>query len=451
MIEAGLIACLVIGIALALQISSPLRSAAAAGLLLLLIVVVPKVVFQGTIDATHTGIAPATPAVATYTFVVAALCYGAFLHRLSGGAARYAPRVLYIFLTWVLLEYIFVWDGTAEQVAGLLQLAAGCAAWVAGSFISRRLLMQSEAVRWLARAIFCLILIEACVTVLQRLGIDIHPMPPALHALMGNRTNGTTPHPDQLGKIIFLLTILALGLLGTADRKTRRLLWLAIIVGFVPLGLSEGRANGIGVIVTLILWALLMPSSRRPLSVRFGVPLLALALALPFLPSFASRFQQDPHGGARADLAQAAYQQIAMRPLWGLGVNSYVTVVAPYDRNTAEGYSVHNAFLLTAAELGIPAAVLFWLPFVILPMMSWRGRRRADYAGTFAQAILAATPGMYVVIATGWGIMEAEVLPLWLFVWGMAYAQIRVGTQRIAVTPRPPADSETPRPRLASV
>src|SRR5207249_6084713 len=115
--------------------------------------------------------------------------------------------------------------------------------------------------------------------------------------------------------------------------------------------------------------------------------------------------------------------QIHREP-WGIGPNSYVSVVSAYDAVTASGYPVHNTFLLTTAELGVLGAFLFWLPIAGLLVAAWTSRKRAGLAGSFAIAIVASAPGLYVVNATGWAILRGPLLPLWFVICGLAYSQI---------------------------
>jgi O-antigen ligase len=261
-------------------------------------------------------------------------------------------------------------------------------------------------------------------------------MPPALAALMGHRVNGTTTHPDNLGKILLLILILCLGLMGTKDARARRFLWGAVVLLFIPLGLSEGRANLLAALTAVVFWALLS-GRRRSAAIRLGIPLAAILVVLPFASAIATRIQEDPNGGPRAGLTAAALEQIDRQP-WGIGPNSYVSVVSAYDSVTALGYPVHNTFLLTTAELGILGAILFWLPVVGLVIAAWMNRKSTGFVGSFAIAIVASAPGLYVVNASGWAILSGPLLPLWFLICGLAYSQLGSAGRavRARLTPR---------------
>jgi hypothetical protein len=389
-------------------------------------------------NARHVGIALSVPSVAIYTVLILGAAYIFLLRFLYRPTARSLPVSAFVFLGFLAFGLITIWHGTSEQLAGALQLSLGFCAWFVGGQLGPLLLSQERRIRLVASMIAGLVCIETLVTILQRLGFRINPMSPALTALMGDRTNGTTTHPDNLGKVLLLLLIFSLGLLGTKDARTRRTLWFAVVLMFIPLGLSEGRANLLAALTTIVFWALLS-GRQRPVSIRIGIPLVAILVVLPFASAIATRVEEDPNGGPREGLATAAFEQIHRQP-WGVGPNSYVSVVSAYDSITALGYPVHNTFLLTAAELGVLGSILFWLPVAGLVALAWISRKRPGFAGSFAIAIIASAPGLYVINASGWAILSGPLLPLWFLICGLAYSQltsagriVRIGRARHSV------------------
>lgn len=397
---------------------------AAFGVLLFLMILAPKS-FAHDPDPTHIGIALSVPSLATYSVAVLAMAYAIALRLLFRPEGRHLPLVTIALFLFMGIDLAVVWSGTSEQWAGVLQLGIGYCGWFVGAHLGPRIVASPRSVRQVAFGICAIVAIEAMVCILQRAGLSINSMPAQTAALMGERTNGTLNHPDNLGKVMVILVVLALALLASDDRRTRIVLWVSIVLSVIPLALSEGRANLLAVVMAVVVWAVLSPQ-RRPLSVRVGVPIAVVIAVLPFLGTFVDRFRADPEGGPRAGLAQVAMEQIGMRP-WGTGPNSYVSVVSAYDSVTASGYPVHNTFLLTAAELGIAGAVFFWLPCVVLVLLCIRSRKAPGYPGSFALAVLAALPGLYIVNMTGWAMLRGSLLPLFFLVLGMAYSQVRVG------------------------
>ncbi len=383
----------------------------------------------------HVGIAQSVPALTTYALVLLCIAYVLVLRLLYRPRARSVPASVFIFLAFLVIGYSTIWHGTSEQLAGALQLGLGFCAWFVGGQIAPLILSHDRRIRWIANTIAGIVCIETLVTLLQRAGVRINPMRPVLAAIMGDRTNGTANHPDNLGKILLLLLILALGLMGTKDVRARRSLWVGVVLMFIPLGLSEGRANILAALTTVVLWALLS-GRRRSLTIRAGVPLTIILVFLPFASSIARRVEEDPNGGPRAGLAATALEEIHREP-WGVGPNSYVSVVSAYNSVTAIGYPVHNTFLLTATELGVLGAILFWLPVAGLIAVAWLSRKRPGFEGSFAIAILASAPGLYVVNASGWAILSNQLFPLWFLIYGMAYSRFRPVAQRLRLRREP--------------
>jgi O-Antigen ligase len=409
------------------------------------IILIPKALSHEP-DPNHVGIARSVPTLATYSLAVFGIGYALLLRVLYRPRARSVPISVFVFFGFLVVGFTTIWRGTDEQLAGALQLGLGFCAWFVGAQLGPSILCQARRIRWIAGMIVGLVGIETLVTLLQRAGIHIYPMAPALAAIMGDRTNGTTNHPDNLGKILLLLLILSLALMGTTDARARRMLWVAVVLMFIPLGLSQGRANILAALTTVIFWALLS-GRRRSRAIRIGVPLVVVLVFLPFAGSVAKRIEEDPYGGPRAGLAATAYEQIARQP-WGVGPNSYVSVVSAYNSVTAEGYPVHNSFLLTAAEFGVLGAILFWLPVVGLLILAVKSRKRRGFAGSFAIVILASAPGLYVVTITGWAMLSNQLFPFWFLVYGMAYSQfVSSSWLRVRRTTTGPSAST---PRVAS-
>ena len=376
-------------------------------------------------DPNHSGIANSAPSISTYGITLGAVGYLLVLRAVAGRTDQLVPPVVLWFGAFLVFGLFGLWNGSAAQVAGTIQLLFGFAAWACGAFLAPRILSRPDRIYAIALAVLGIVVLQSVVAFAQRAGLPLNPMPPDLAVLMGDRVNGTMNHPNNLGKVMLILIVLCLGLMGSDDRRTRIALWGAIFLAFIPLGLSQGRANIVAAGLTLGAWAALSPRTR-PIGLRLGVPLAAAVAALPFVGAIVGRFGDDPEGGARSKLSDVAIEQIGMRPWSGTGVNSYVEVVSAFDPLTATGYPVHNAFLLTAAEMGVVGSVLFWAPVLWLIGMSWNARHDQGLRGSFALATVAFVPGAYLVNATGWAFLTASLLPLWFLVLGVSYSVVRV-------------------------
>ena len=82
-------------------------------------------------------------------------------------------------------------------------------------------------------------------------------------------------------------------------------------------------------------------------------------------------------------MAKVAWNVIKANPFTGVGLNNYTNVMQRYDRTRAwESYRfphpVHNAYLLIAAETGIPALAAFLWLIAAFFAKTWTAFRRID-------------------------------------------------------------------------
>jgi hypothetical protein len=380
--------------------------AGATGACLAALCLYPQLIL-GDRDRFHVGMAPPTLELRTFTFVVGALALGALVPF----RRHVFPMAWIPFGLWLAFGMVTFWDGSPEQWSGVAQFAIGIAGWVAGSFLGRWTDRDRRTGAWMAMTIAGIIAIQFVVTLAQRAGVGINGLDPQDAAILGDRVNGTMNHPNNLGKAIFLLTMLLLPLTRSADRRTKKLAVRTVLVAMVPLGLAQGRANFISIALLFIVWALLLPdaSSRRAKPLIIAGAVLAL---IGFGIAFSSRFVEDPGGGVRTELTGIALEQIDRAPLTGLGPNSYTIALGP---QTGSYIPVHNTFLLLAAEVGLVGMVLFLLPFARVTGAAWRRRSRPGPSGDYARVLVASVPGIVLIGATGWGMLGSSILALWTF------------------------------------
>lgn len=384
----------------------------------------------GVRDTFHVGIAPLVPELRTFSLVVGAVAVSTALPLRQ----RYFPTLWLPFFAWLALGMEFFWSGSSAEWSGIAQFACGAAGWTVGTYLGRRT-TESEILRYRLAQILCgIVFVELVVTVMQRAGIHINSLRPQDAAILGDRVNGTANHPDNLGKILFLLVILLLPLTRSAERRTRLLALLGVGASIIPLGLAQGRANFISFALLVVMWAVLLPGDegRR---VRPIILAGAAVATIGFAVAYASRFSEDPGGGARGELNVIALNQIPKSPIHGLGPNNYTLALGP---QTGSYIPVHNTFLLLTAELGIVGMLLFFLPIVVVLRRATRGRRLAGPAGDHARTLLASVPGILLIAATGWGMLGSSVLTLWLLVIGFTGsamgARCKQGAARASTT-----------------
>ncbi|WP_172978328.1 O-antigen ligase family protein [Microbacterium sp. SYP-A9085] len=364
----------------------------------------------------HVGIAAATPSLTTYSLALVVIIVGLFLrHGIPRSLWLWAP-----FSLWCCVALTTGWwPNTDEAWAGIFQLALAPLAWWVGCEAATGARNQPRIARVVVYAILAILIIQLAVASLQASGIAINPMPPANEALLGNRSNGTLSHPNDLGKIVLLLTAVSLPLFADRDgiRVSRRF-FLLLILSFAILVLTGGRAVLIGSAATIILWFLLQPNTRAGMNRKFVVIGFSSVGALLVWMALAARFDEDPTGGARNQLSALALQQISMRPFIGTGPNSYVSIVGQFDPLTASGVPVHSSFLLAAAELGIPGAIAFALPFAVAVLRALRKTPGRTSVSAWSRSLIAVIPACVLIGATGWGLLGSYVLPLLSFMFG---------------------------------
>jgi len=191
-----------------------------------------------------------------------------------------------------------------------------------------------------------------------------------------SRVSGFLGHANNLA--LFLSALLPV-VLGCAIRvggyRLRLLCLISFGLGLVTLVLTYSRGGWMAFFISVFLIAifLLKRRGRKQFSraaVRVvGLGLVALILVFPLLPSVMARLTEDDYGAARSriPMARTALEMIGENLLTGVGLGNYRYVVPDYDNNPiadrkGKPMSVHNIYLLTAAELGIFALIIFiWI------------------------------------------------------------------------------------------
>lgn len=219
------------------------------------------------------------------------------------------------------------------------------------------------------------------------------------------RPYGTFSHPNVYGAFMFFSSLATMYLL-LISRKTvvRALLTLVIFTQVFAGVISFSRVAIVAWIGSLLILFLLLAlgvsreGSGRSLSSRIkfgygrrfkeeasginvkrlGIKMLIICAICGFLfyPQFLERGGVVSYGATnyesisdRALYQKAAVEMIKQHPLLGVGQQNFVLAMDEYAPTELEPYQhqpVHNIYLLTAAELGIPAALLLVMFFILL-------------------------------------------------------------------------------------
>lgn len=369
----------------------------------------------------HSGIAPPAPTIFTYSAVFIAL---GLLALLSGRAKT--GKLHFLFLALVILGGFFAWPGSDYVTSGILQYVTAIAAWLAGTYVASTSVRSGEHDSRIALGVFLVIAVQLAASLLQMAGVTISIFGASLVTeAPNNRAMGTFGHPTGVGKFLFVLLILVLPLLKSLRPSARRLAVASIGASLLIIALSQSRANLLAYVSALLIWIVVVKGGYS-LGSKMRVLVGVLAVTLPFASLFLSRFTEDPDGGDRPELLQAGIDQILSSPILGTGPNNYVNVVSRTDLMTAvTGYPVHNTFLLSAAELGIPLMLLLFIPVIAAWVRPLVRAVRGDAQTLAGYALVCTVPGMLLITLTGWGMLNRELLPLWFFLTALAVARMR--------------------------
>lgn len=366
----------------------------------------------------HVDIAPSSVGVTSVMVAVVTALLINFAGRMRcPGAWLLAPAAVWLAIgTWLW------WGRSEEHDAGLAHLGVGFGAWLVGASCAYAIRADPRVRERAAMYLTALLAIQAVVVIGQAVGFDINPMSAEELAILDGRYNGLLNHPGQLANATLMIFVLILALRGAGDswRSGRTALIFALVMGICIA--AGSRAQILGALVLLMGWSLFAYGQAAPRGKRFGALGIGIVGLLASYPVLQRRFEEDPTGGGRGVLQEIGLQAVTDHPVDGVGPNSYVSVVGLSDALTASGVPVHNAFLLSAVEIGIIGAIALWLPVLWTFVRGFRLRKEVD----IVQAPAAATAAFFVpfVISTftGWGLLSDPLYGLLMLVMGALYA-----------------------------
>lgn len=287
--------------------------------------------------------------------------------------------------------------GLAAGLAGWALVTAPLSYWPGGSAaFLLDLYLKSLAIFWL---------LGATVTTLPRLraftwALSLMAVPIAAtgvsHYLSGHFMPDTsvkrilgydaplTGNPNDLALTLNLILPLTVALLCLTRHAVARATLLAILlleVTGVILTFSRAGFLALTVMLLMYVWRLFRRGRRALGALALAAPLLLL----PFLPAdYAGRLgtitdvESDPTGSAqeRWNDSMAAVNFVLGHPLVGAGVG--MNILALNEMRGATWRAVHNAYLETAVDLGLPGFVLFALLLAASVRSASVVRARAD-------------------------------------------------------------------------
>lgn len=195
------------------------------------------------------------------------------------------------------------------------------------------------------------------------------------------RGYGTFPHPNLLSAFLVTGIFLTIYLLLSSQTIKSRIIYSALLfVNIFGLTLTFSRgaylALGVGFIIFfgLLLWRQTLSLIKFTLIVTAVSLLTSLILFKPFLLIRATFSGQATI--ERGQYNKAGLKMIKTHPLFGIGMGESALQMEQYAGKPLKPWEkqpVHNYFIATTAELGIPGGlILVWFLFSILKTISYK-------------------------------------------------------------------------------
>jgi hypothetical protein len=396
---------LVIG-ALVAMLLAPVRQLqyAAFAALLLGLTVYPRALISLTGDR-YVGIATGAPSIYSFTVITAFLlisCLYMDWRALLRILWLWTPFILAV--TWLSINE---WPRDSLTISGLIHIGTGIGGFLIAYGSLRSNFVQIKHVYGAWSAILCF---EAMFIFFDLIGRPLHSASGPQAVGLAGRVIGTASHPDQLAKIVFLAMLWILAYEPISERA-RRMQRTMLVTAVAEIALTQSRAALAAAVVAIFLYLVQQLSGRS----RGQRALLIGGVLLVGVSSFSTilqRFELDPGGGDRGHLTTIALISVKDHFIAGVGLNHYVDAVGSIDALTASGVPVHNAFLLTIAEMGVVSGTLIWLPSLCIAVIAYMRRSEFGSRGDAARAFLAGVPGLVLLLWTGWGMLQAPVFQL---------------------------------------
>jgi O-antigen ligase len=184
---------------------------------------------------------------------------------------------------------------------------------------------------------------------------------------------------------LFTIPIAIYSMLGTQEMWERMFCAICLVVTLagVTLGASRGGFLGLVAGFLFVLWH--SRERLRNLVVAGGL-VIPLCLLLPVSP--VQRFLHPNRGDkegtdSRTAVWQAGLSMIGAHPIAGVGLGNFKPMVPKYSQiEMTPDLIAHNAYIEIAAEMGVPALLVFLGILGSSYHTLSRARRRASHAGS---------------------------------------------------------------------
>ncbi len=231
------------------------------------------------------------------------------------------------------------------------------------------------------------------------------------------RPGGTvSTNPDGFVSFIFPALMMASAIAFSKQRRISNAFVVPIMfLGVAAIGLSFTRAAWIGLVFGILV-VVILGVKNKWIKIRMVFAMMAVATVgiIGLLPQMFDRVSSDYGKGGVVDgaiesfnermgLNRIAFNIISSNPVFGIGPGAYSYV---YKSHIPSGmnqwlFTVHNEYLLRAAETGIPGAIAF----ICLLIGGLRIARRLSRG----------PPTLLSICASGW--LAAIIVLMWMMFW----------------------------------
>ncbi len=177
------------------------------------------------------------------------------------------------------------------------------------------------------------------------------------------RPYGTFPHPNVLAGFLLISLTYLLFLYKPKEKYQKWIYFFSITLGSVSLLFSMSRVAIILFAIVLILKTIQFPTLKNKIDIRTFLTILILFIftVFSFLPYRFSFNLSDVSISERLNLMNSSIQMIRGKPLFGVGLNNFLSELPNYYKNPQNVFyiqPVHNAPLLIVSEIGILAGII---------------------------------------------------------------------------------------------
>ncbi len=246
------------------------------------------------------------------------------------------------------------------------------------------------------------------------------------------RVYGTLLHSGPYSVYLMLILPIALAILISKQKNVhsnRYFLMLTVLSGTVGLLLSFTRAAYVCFLISGLLILFFGYKYRdiktiRVMSILFLVGIIIIAsFTTNISKGLLSRISEKSITKAidfRLYMNIVSLKMILNHPFRGTGINNFDKVMLPYDwtgRAQRENITVHNQYLLYAAELGIFGFFIFMILYIKIVSVAWRiAHAKIGYPSQVSIGIFAALVSLGVMFMFGLPLRVHSIFNLfWIF------------------------------------